>query len=79
MVEERRVLRKSRGDYALRGVLGGIAEYFGWSSLRLRIVFMLLMVLTAAFPGLLVYLSLVILMPEPKPEAEFRLQDYREQ
>ena len=48
----------------LAGVIGGIARRFGWSSTLLRVVYVVGSVLSAAFPGILVYLVLWLLMPE---------------
>ena len=79
MNEARRVLRKSQDDYVFRGTLGGLAEYFGWSSFKVRLAFVLLTLSTAAFPGLLLYIILTIVMPEPVPEDVFRLEDFRKQ
>ena len=51
-------------DRVLAGVVGGIARRFGWNSTLLRIVYVVASVLSAAFPGILVYLVLWLLMPE---------------
>jgi phage shock protein PspC (stress-responsive transcriptional regulator) len=51
----------------IAGVLGGFAEYFGWPVGRLRIVYVIVSILSAAFPGTLVYLLLWLLMPGPAP------------
>jgi phage shock protein PspC (stress-responsive transcriptional regulator) len=48
----------------IAGVCGGLAEYLGWSSTRVRIVYVIVSILSAAFPGILVYLALWFLMPE---------------
>lgn len=55
---------RSRHDRMIAGVLGGIARRYGWSSTLLRIVFVVVSILSAAFPGILVYLILWLLMPE---------------
>jgi len=55
-------LRKSRNK-VIFGCLGGFAEYFGWDPTVVRIVYALVSILSAAFPGILVYLILFILMP----------------
>ena len=60
-----RKLRRSR-DNLLVGVCGGIAEYLGWPASRVRIIFVIVSVLSAAFPGTLVYLILWFLMPGPE-------------
>ena len=59
-----RTLSRSRDDRMLAGVIGGIARRFGWNSNLARIAYVLLSLLSAAFPGILVYLLLWLLMPE---------------
>jgi phage shock protein PspC (stress-responsive transcriptional regulator) len=49
----------------ISGVCGGIAEWFGWPVNRVRIGYVLLSVLSAAFPGILVYIVLWIVVPGP--------------
>jgi len=49
----------------IAGVCGGIAEYFDVDATIVRVAYVLLSVCTAAFPGLLVYLLLCIIMPNP--------------
>jgi phage shock protein PspC (stress-responsive transcriptional regulator) len=55
---------RSRSDRMLAGVCGGLARHLGWRPDRVRIVYVLLSLLSAAFPGILVYLALWFLMPE---------------
>lgn len=57
-------LARSRNDRVLVGVVGGIAARFGWNSTLLRVVYVVGSALSAAFPGILVYLVLWLLMPE---------------
>jgi len=57
-------LTRSRSNRMIAGVMGGIARYFGWDANLLRIVFVVVSILSAAFPGILVYLILWLLMPE---------------
>jgi phage shock protein C len=52
-------------DSMIAGVCGGLAEYFGWSSTSVRVLYVLLSVVSAAFPGVLVYLILWWVMPPP--------------
>jgi phage shock protein PspC (stress-responsive transcriptional regulator) len=59
-----RPFTRSRDDRIIAGVLGGIAQRFGWSSTLLRLLFVLVSIASAAFPGILVYLILWLLMPE---------------
>ena len=57
-------LSRSRHDRMIAGVMGGIARRLGWSSTLVRVLFVILSVVSAAFPGILVYLALWLLMPE---------------
>ena len=54
---------RSSSDRLVAGVLGGIAQHFGWSASRTRLAYVLLSVLSAGFPGILVYAVLWFLMP----------------
>lgn len=48
----------------IAGVIGGIAARFGWNSTLLRIAYVIVSIASVAFPGILVYLILWLLMPE---------------
>jgi phage shock protein PspC (stress-responsive transcriptional regulator) len=61
----KRELSKSRTDSSLAGVCGGIAEFFGWSSFRVRLVFVLFLVFSGIVPGVIAYAVLCFLMPWP--------------
>lgn len=56
-------LTRSR-DKVLGGVCAGLAEYFGWDPSIVRIAYVLISIISAGFPGLLVYILLWIVMPE---------------
>jgi phage shock protein C len=62
----RRPLARSK-DKVIAGVCGGIAESFGWSPTVVRIAYVIISILSVAFPGILFYLVLWALMP---PAAE---------
>ena len=51
-------------DQVIAGVCAGIAEYFGWDIALVRIVYLLLSIFSAAFPGIIIYVILWIVMPE---------------
>jgi len=57
-------LRRSRRNRMLAGVCGGLAEWLGWDPTLVRILYVVISVLSAAFPGVLVYLVLWIVMPK---------------
>ena len=48
----------------IAGVCGGIAEWLGWDPTVVRIVYVLVSVLSAAFPGIIAYVILWALMPK---------------
>lgn len=56
-------LSRSLNDRMIAGVIGGIAHRYGWNSTWLRIFYVVASLLSAAFPGLLVYLILWLLIP----------------
>ena len=57
-------LARSRKNRMLWGVCGGIAEWAGWDPTLVRILYVLVSVFSAAFPGMLVYVILLLIMPE---------------
>jgi phage shock protein C len=59
-------------DQWIAGVCAGIAEYFGWPPNRVRLGYVLLSVLSIAFPGIVVYIVLWILMPGPTNDRSIR-------
>ncbi len=60
---EERKLYRSR-DKILGGVLAGFAEYINADVSLIRIAYVLISILSAAFPGLLVYIICWIVIPE---------------
>ena len=64
MTETGNKLRRSSTDKMIAGVLGGVARYFGIDSTVARIAYVILSVVSAAFPGILVYIILWLLMPQ---------------
>ncbi len=55
-------LTRSR-NRILGGVCGGIADYLGWDPTLVRVLFVAVSILSAAFPGSFVYIILWIVMP----------------
>lgn len=51
-------------DRILGGVLSGFAEYINADITLIRVVYVLLSILSAAFPGLLVYIIFWAVTPE---------------
>jgi phage shock protein C len=67
-------LARSSSERMVAGVCAGIANYFGWPKTQVRIAYAALSALSAAFPGLIVYLLLSMIMPvEPREPRRFRV------
>jgi len=61
-------LQRSKKNRMIAGVCGGIAKTLGWDPTLVRVTYVLASVLSAAFPGILVYIILWVLMPEENGE-----------
>ena len=57
-------LRRSRSNRLVAGVVGGLAEWLGIDSTLARVLYVAGSILSAAFPGAIVYLALWLLIPE---------------
>ena len=57
-------LYRSSRNSMIAGVCGGIAEWLGWSPTWVRLLYILVSVLSIAFPGLIVYVILWVVMPK---------------
>jgi phage shock protein PspC (stress-responsive transcriptional regulator) len=56
-------LLRSNRNRVIAGVCGGIARWLGWDPTLVRVAYVLLSICSAAFPGILVYIIMWILMP----------------
>lgn len=59
-----RPLRRSRRHRVVAGVCGGFADWLGWDPTLVRVLYVTVSICSAAFPGILVYLVLWLLMPQ---------------
>lgn len=57
-------LRRLRSDRMIAGVVGGLAKYFGVDPTLARVLYVVGSIVSAAFPGILVYLVLWVIVPE---------------
>lgn len=57
-------LHRSRKEKMIAGVCGGIAEYLGMDPSLVRIAYVLISIISAAFPGIIVYLILWAIIPK---------------
>ncbi len=62
-------LRRSSTNRQIAGVVGGLAEYFRVDATVLRVVYVVGSIVSAAFPGVLVYGLLWLLIPEAEVPA----------
>ena len=60
----RRPLRRSRRHCKIAGVCGGIAEWLGWDPTLVRVLYVGGSLLSVAFPGILVYVILWVIVPK---------------
>ena len=61
-----RPLHRSRRHRMVAGVCGGIAEWLGWDPTLVRILYVVVSVVSIAFPGILIYQILWLIMPPPE-------------
>jgi phage shock protein C len=57
-------LTKSSTDRMIAGVCGGIAEYFDVDPTVVRVAYVAISIFSAAFPGLIAYIVLALIMPD---------------
>jgi phage shock protein C len=64
MADSSKKLQRSSSNKIIAGVCGGISEWLGWNATMVRALYVIVSVLSAAFPGILVYLILWLVMPK---------------
>ena len=64
MADLSRPLRRSRDKGMIAGVVAGLAQYFSMDVTLLRVLYVLVSIISVAFPGILAYILLWILIPE---------------
>ena len=57
-------LYRSRQHSIIAGVCGGLAEWLGWSPAWVRLLYIVISILSVAFPGIIVYIILWVVMPQ---------------
>ena len=67
MANDKKLVRSS--NKIIAGVCGGIAEYFEVDPTLIRVVYAALTLFTAGFPGVLLYIIMMLLMPQPEGQA----------
>ncbi len=64
MADPSNPLHRSRRNRMIAGVCGGLAEWLGWDPTLVRVLYVVVSILSVAFPGLIVYVVLWLVMPE---------------
>ncbi len=59
-------LMRSRKHKMIAGVCGGLAEYFDLDPTVVRVAYVLISIVSVAFPGILAYIILMFVMPPPE-------------
>ena len=62
-------LHKSKDNKVLSGVLGGLGEYFEIEPTILRLGWLVIVVLTGFFPGVIAYVIATLIVPQ-KPKTK---------
>lgn len=57
-------LKRSSDKAVIAGVCAGLAEWLGWDIALVRILYVVVSLASAAFPGTIVYIILWIVMPK---------------
>lgn len=57
-------LRRTTSDSIVAGVCGGLARFFGLDPTLVRVLYVIVSIVSVAFPGILAYLILWFLMPK---------------
>lgn len=56
-------LTRSKNNALIGGVCAGLANYFGWDPVLVRLLYVVVSIASVAFPGILVYIILWVIMP----------------
>lgn len=57
-------LYRSKSNRMISGVIGGVAEYIGMDATILRLIYIVLLILTAFLPLALIYLAAMFIIPK---------------
>ena len=64
MVSLKAPLRRSKSNRMIAGVVAGLAKYFDLDLTLARVLYVGLSIISVAFPGILVYIILWVIIPE---------------
>jgi phage shock protein C len=64
-------LYRSQANKMVAGICGGIAEYFSVDATAIRLAWLLIVIFTGVFPGVIAYILALFIVPLP-PQAEVK-------
>jgi len=64
MADPSNPLRRSKSNRLIAGVCAGLARWLGWDATLVRVLYVVISIFSAAFPGILAYIILWVIMPE---------------
>lgn len=70
MTDQPKRLYRSRSDVKIAGVLGGVAEYFGFDPSWVRIAYAILTILTGIVPLAFLYIVMMFVVPRAPKTAK---------
>ncbi|MBX4191939.1 PspC domain-containing protein [Candidatus Parcubacteria bacterium] len=60
-------LYRSKSNRVFAGICGGLGDYFEMDPVILRLLWLLVVIFTGVFPGVVVYIIAIFLVPEHSP------------
>lgn len=63
-------LYRSTSDKVLTGLCGGLGNYLGIDTVVIRLVWLLIVIFTGFFPGVVVYIVAALIVPKQKKHAK---------
>lgn len=60
----KKVLYRSKSNRIFAGICGGVGEYMGIDPTMIRLIWLLVVVFTGFFPGLIAYIIAIFIVPE---------------
>ncbi len=67
-------LYRSETNKMLAGICGGLAEYFSVDATAIRLAWLLIVIFTGVFPGVIAYILALFIVPLP-PRAEVKHEE----
>jgi len=66
MAQEAKRLYRSKKNKVFAGICGGVGEYFNIDPVLIRLIWVLVVIFTGFFPGVLAYIIAIFIVPEKR-------------